>query len=212
VARLLSLTFDDGPDPVWTTRVLDALQRSRTRATFFMVGERVLTTPATARAVVEAGHDVQLHCHRHIRHTELSEPAIERDACDALAALELIGARPTLWRTPWGVRTPASVRVAGTHRLRLVNWTHDTHDWRGDASAAMLAAAAPALAEGGVVLMHDGLGPGSLRQGCENTVELVAVLADAARREALSVGPLSLQAPDTVADARASQIVRAGGG
>jgi peptidoglycan-N-acetylglucosamine deacetylase len=195
VPRVLSLTFDDGPDAPWTLRVLEALRRSRLRATFFMVGERVRATPELARAVIEAGHEVQLHCHRHVRHTELSEAEIERDTHDALGSLAEIGVRPTHWRTPWGIRTAATTRVASTHRLRLVNWTIDTRDWRGDQPAAMLQRARPMLASGGVVLMHDGLGPGALRAGCENTVELLGGLVAAAREEGLSVGPLSLQSP-----------------
>ena len=174
-------------------RVLDALKRSRTRGTFFMIGERVRADPTSARAVIEAGHEVQLHCYRHVRHSELSEAEIERDTREALAALAQVGVRATYWRTPWGVRTSATVRVAERHRLRLVDWTIDTHDWRGDSAAAMLARARARvrLADGGVVLMHDALGPGALRAGCENTVELLRPLIAAARRGGLNVGSLS---------------------
>jgi peptidoglycan/xylan/chitin deacetylase (PgdA/CDA1 family) len=189
VPRALSLTFDDGPDAFWTRRVLDALEQYRLRATFFMVGERVLEEPATARAVIEAGHEIQLHCHRHVRHPELSEPELEQDTRDALAAFAQIGVFPTHWRTPWGLRTDATIRVASRHRLELVHWTIDTHDWRGDPAGVMLAHARPLLPGGGVVLMHDALGPGSLRQGCENTVELLGGLSAAARWASRRLSP-----------------------
>jgi hypothetical protein len=190
VPPVLSLTFDDGPDQHWTGRVLDVLRRSDTRATFFMVGERVRAAPASARAVIEAGHDVQLHCDRHLRHSDLSEHEIDRDVRDGLAALASIGVRPGYWRTPWGVRTDATARIASQHGLRLMDWTIDTHDWRGDSAVAMLARARPGVGEGGIVLMHDALGPGALRTGCENTVELVGELIALARREGLDVGAL----------------------
>jgi hypothetical protein len=77
--------------------------------------------------------------------------------------------------------------VAARHRLTLVHWTIDTHDWRGDPAHAMLARAREQLAAGAVVLMHDGLGPGALRSGCQNTVELLAPLIAAAR--ALGLAP-----------------------
>jgi peptidoglycan-N-acetylglucosamine deacetylase len=192
----LTLTFDDGPDPAWTRRVLEALEHARVTATFFVVGERVLAEQATARAVLAAGHEVQLHCHRHVRHTELSEGELRDDVRRALAALSELGVEPDRWRTPWGVTTAASVRVARAHRLELVGWTIDTHDWRGDPASAMLAVSEPRLGDGGVVLMHDALGPGARREGCAATVELLGGLLAAARARDLLVVPLRERAPD----------------
>jgi peptidoglycan/xylan/chitin deacetylase (PgdA/CDA1 family) len=192
VSRVLSLTFDDGPAEVATRGVLKTLQECDVQATFFMVGERVRAAPSLARAVLDAGHEVQLHCDRHVRHTELSESEIERDTTAALETFAAIGVRPTHWRTPWGVRTAATASVAHRHRLTLVGWTIDTHDWRGDPAPAMLARARSFLAGGGIVLMHDALGPGALRAGCENTIGLLAPLIALAHAEGLGVGPLSL--------------------
>jgi peptidoglycan/xylan/chitin deacetylase (PgdA/CDA1 family) len=187
----LSLTFDDGPDEHWTRAVLHALARCRVRATFFMLGERVQAAPMVARAVVRAGHDVQLHAHRHVRHSELGAADIEFDTQRAIDALATLGVRPTHWRTPWGVRTGATETVAARRCLTLVDWTIDTHDWRGDRASAMLAAARPKLTGAAVVLMHDALGPGALRAGCENTVELIEPLVDAARSRGMRVGSIA---------------------
>jgi peptidoglycan/xylan/chitin deacetylase (PgdA/CDA1 family) len=190
VPRALSLTFDDGPDPTWTPQILRQLERCSAAATFFVVGERVLAQPDLARKVIAAGHDIQLHCHRHIRHTELTEAELQHDSELALAALESIGLRPRLWRAPWGVCTEATRRVAGRLGLQLVRWSIDTHDWRGDEPQAMLDHACPRLADGGAVLMHDALGPGARRAGCQNTLVLVAQLAAAARAHGLSLAPM----------------------
>jgi peptidoglycan-N-acetylglucosamine deacetylase len=192
--RILSLTFDDGPDPRRTPRVLEQLERCNVSATFFMVGEQVLWHPATARAVLTAGHGVELHCHRHIRHTDLSEAEIRLDAEAGIAALRGIGARPRLWRVPWGTQTEATERVAARLGLGLVRWSIDTHDWRGDSAAAMLDAARVELAGGGSVLMHDGLGPGARRSGCANTAALVPMLVEAARGLRLETGTLTASA------------------
>jgi peptidoglycan/xylan/chitin deacetylase (PgdA/CDA1 family) len=190
----LSLTFDDGPDERWTPDVIAALARCGARATFFMLGERVQAAPATARAVVEAGHDVQLHGHRHVRHSELGEHEIELDTASALDALADVGVRPTHWRTPWGVRTRATEVVAARHALTLVDWTLDTHDWRGDLASAMFARARAQLTPGAVVLMHDALGPGARRAGCHSTVELIEPLVIAARAGGLRVEPVARDA------------------
>jgi peptidoglycan/xylan/chitin deacetylase (PgdA/CDA1 family) len=192
--RVLSFTFDDGPDETWTPLVLEQLARCDVKATFFMVGERVRARPELARAVSGAGHEIQLHCDRHIRHTELTDAELMRDARTALDSLVAVGARPRLWRAPWGVATDASRRVAARLALRLVRWSIDTHDWRGDPSSRMLANARGQLAGGGAALMHDALGPGARRAGCENTVDLLPALAAAARAEGLALAPMGDQA------------------
>ncbi|MHB8233841.1 MAG: polysaccharide deacetylase family protein [Solirubrobacteraceae bacterium] len=187
----LSLTFDDGPDGRWTPAVLDALARCGATATFFMLGERVLADPDTARAVCAAGHDVQLHGFRHVRHSELDEREIELDAARAMEALACVEVCPALWRTPWGVRTAATSAVAARLGLTLVDWTLDTHDWRGDPAGAMFARACDQLVPGAVVLMHDALGPGARRAGCQSTVELIEPLVVAARARGLRVQPIA---------------------
>lgn len=190
----LSFTFDDGPDEVWTPRMHAELERLGVRATFFAIGERALCHPGLLRVAVEVGHEVQLHCHRHVRHTQLSEPELRLDTEQALEALSHAGIVPTLWRPPWGISTPASRRVASSFGLRLVGWSIDTHDWRGDQPAAMLAAAERDLPAGGSVLMHDALGPGATRSGCENTLALLDGLSRAARE--LGVEPVPLREAD----------------
>jgi peptidoglycan/xylan/chitin deacetylase (PgdA/CDA1 family) len=82
------------------------------------------------------------------------------------------------------------VSVAERHGLELVRWSIDTHDWRGDTVGKMLDCAAERLDEGAVVLMHDALGPGALRDGCENTLALVPPLLAMARTRELGLGPV----------------------
>lgn len=187
-----TLTLDDGPDPEWTPRVLVELDRCEVRASFFMVGDRVKRACNLALAVNDAGHEVELHCHRHVRHTECSEDELRQDTETALSAFARAGLpRPRRWRTPWGVCTAATARVAAEQKLELVHWTIDTHDWRGDESAKMLAASEEMLADRAIVLMHDALGPGSLRTDAAETVRLIAPLCAAARERDLEVVPLS---------------------
>jgi peptidoglycan/xylan/chitin deacetylase (PgdA/CDA1 family) len=193
VRKILSLTFDDGPEEVWTERVLAHLRLCGVRATFFLVGERAALYPELVRALGGAGHELHLHCHRHVRHTELNEAQLQHDTELALETLARVGVTPRLWRAPWGVRAEASERVARRFGLRLVGWSLDTHDWRGDPAAQMLERLRPHLDEGGTVLMHDGLGPGARRTGCGNTVDLIAPLSDAARELGLAVEPMRIE-------------------
>ena len=190
MSRAVSFTFDDGPDEVWTPRVHAELERLDVRATFCVVGERALRCPEMLRASVAAGHEVELHCHRHVRHTQLTQTELSRDTEQALDALARAGVEPTSWRAPWGVTTSASRRVAHSFGLRLLDWSIDTHDWRGDEPAAMLAAAKRKLRAGGSVLMHDALGPGATRAGCENTLALLEGLSEAVRELGVEPAPI----------------------
>ncbi len=188
--RALSFTFDDGPDETWTPLGLERLARCEATATFFMVGERVLALPALARTVLAAGHDVQLHCPRHIRHTQLTEAELQRDTAMALATLQGFGARTRLWRAPCGVCTGARVRVSDRLGLRLVRWSINPHDWLGNPPRIMLVHARSGFEHGGTAFMHDALGPGARRAGCWNTLPLLPALAMVARAHGLALGPM----------------------
>lgn len=137
------------------------MHRARARTTFFVVTPRVRRFPALIHEMLAAGHGVGLHCVEHVRHTELTGEEIESDTRAGLDDLSFLGLRPRLWRTPWGVTTPATHEVASRFGLDLVPWTADTHDWRGDPATGVLAKVEPLLRPGAVVLMHDGLGPGA---------------------------------------------------
>jgi hypothetical protein len=87
---------------------------------------------------------------------------------------------------------PWTAAVAAERGLDVTGWTADSHDWRGDPAEAMLAAVVPALGPGGLVLMHDGLGPGALRADCRETVRLITPLCDAIRTRGWDAGPAPL--------------------
>ena len=178
----VALTFDDGPDPVWTPRVLAELDRRQAAATFFVDAKRALACPDLVAAIVGGGHEVGFHCFDHVRHSERSEAELTEEADRGLAALASLGLRPAVWRTPWGVETAATRRVAASHGLELRSWNRDSHDWRGDGCEQMLETieAEGGLDDGAVVLMHDGIGPGAQRTDCEETVKLTATLLDRA--------------------------------
>jgi peptidoglycan-N-acetylglucosamine deacetylase len=175
------LTFDDGPDPTWTPIVLDALRCFHARATFFVIAPLAVRFPRLIRQMIRAGHSVGLHCAKHVRHTELTCSEVAADARSGLEDLGTLGVLPRLWRPPWGVVTPWTRAVAKDLGLQLLLWTADTHDWRGDTASEMLANVRPDLQPGAVILMHDGLGPGARRSGCEETVALIGKVVEQAR-------------------------------
>jgi peptidoglycan-N-acetylglucosamine deacetylase len=192
----VALTFDDGPDPVWTPLVLDALADARARATFFVIAPRATRYPSLVSRMREDGHDVAFHCNEHVRHDAMTPEGIEADVASGLLAL---GQPARHWRTPWGFVTPATEAVAQRHRLWLVGWTADTEDWRGDAPDEMLARVRGKISPGAIVLMHDGVGPGATREDCAGTIDLVRPLVATVRSHGLepeTLDDLSHPLPD----------------
>lgn len=187
----LALTFDDGPDPVWTPRLLTLLARVRARATFFPIAPRAQAQPELMAQILAGGHAVGLHCDAHRRHSERDLRWVRRDTETALARLRALGIRPALWRTPWGEEAPWSQRVAREQSLRIVGWSVDSHDWRGDSAQEMYAATRGGLKAGAIVLAHDGIGPGARRTGAAQTLEYVELLAEHAGREGMTLASLS---------------------
>jgi peptidoglycan/xylan/chitin deacetylase (PgdA/CDA1 family) len=190
----LALTFDDGPDPVWTGPLLDLLASRGARATFFPIADRAAAAPQLIERMLAEGHTVGLHCLEHVRHSQRDAAWLARDTSRALGLLASVGVEPTLWRTPWGDTAAWSADVAAEHGLALVGWSVDTHDWRGDSAEAMFAATRSALAPGAIVLAHDGIGPGARRQTPEETLRYVAAVADLADDRALVLESLELGA------------------
>jgi peptidoglycan-N-acetylglucosamine deacetylase len=192
-ADAVALTFDDGPDPFWTPRVLAELRHAGASATFFVEAPRALANPGLIEAMAAAGHEVGLHCVCHRRHSELEDDEVRAEATVGLAVLASLGLRPTAWRAPWGVVTEATREVAAEHGLEIWHWSFDSHDWRGDRCEEMLGAltAAGGLRGGTVALMHDGLGPGARRDGCAETGRLTQALLAAAAAAGLRPAPLS---------------------
>ncbi|MDQ8043584.1 MAG: polysaccharide deacetylase family protein [Solirubrobacteraceae bacterium] len=186
----LALTFDDGPDPVWTPRVLERLAAADVHATFFVLGERVQREPAQLEAILAAGHSVGLHGDRHLDHSTADDDVLRRDTDVALSVLARHGVTPSTWRLPWGRRGPITDALAEQHRLHVVPWDLDTHDWRGDGWADQPADTAHRVARGGIVLLHDAVGPGATRAGCVNTLELVDAIISTARDAGVRIGPV----------------------
>ena len=147
----LALTFDDGPDPRWTPRVLDMLARLHVQATFFVLGSAVQAHPELIAREVAEGHEVAVHNWVHtdvygVSFSELSD-SVERTREAIMAA----GApSPRLWRPPYGRVDAPAMMVASLKKMDLLLWSVHTP------TAAKAAAIKVAAGAGSVVLCHDG--------------------------------------------------------
>ena len=166
-AGRIALTFDDGPDPEWTPKVLDVLRRYHAHATFFVVGARVDEHPELVRRILAEGHELGSHTFTHADIAAL--PGWRRDLELGLTRNAIAGAtgrRPSLFRPPFS-SVPSSLTEGDVTALRAaarsgqvaVLADRDTNDWRRPGTDAVVAAATPERpGAGAVVLMHDGGG------------------------------------------------------
>lgn len=154
---MVSLTFDDGPDPEYTPRILDALARAGVQAAFFMVGRRVEAAPPIARAVAAAGHDLGNHTYGH-RHLWLLPPAASVAEVDrgAAAVAEATGRTPQYFRPPWGTFNWAAYVRAGQLGEARILWSVRPEGWLFPQRASRLAAFVVRRAHpGAIVSLHD---------------------------------------------------------
>ncbi len=153
----VALTFDDGPDPEHTPRILDALAAAEAQATFFMVGRQVEAVPAMARAVATAGHDLGNHTYAH-RHLWMLSPRASVAEVDrgAAAVAGATGITPRYFRPPWGTFNWAAYVRAGQIGEERVLWSVRPEGWlrplpAGEMAARVVRAAHP----GAIVNLHD---------------------------------------------------------
>ena len=157
--RRIALTFDDGPDPVFTPRVLDILAARGVRASFFLVGERAARAPATVRAIAAAGHEIGSHGWSH-RSLWLCGPArTDAEIARARAILgELSGRAPALFRPPWGMVNAAMFRALRRHQQRCVFWSIQPEGLRPAPADVQVARVLRRAHPGAIVDLHDAEG------------------------------------------------------
>jgi peptidoglycan/xylan/chitin deacetylase (PgdA/CDA1 family) len=190
-ARGVALTFDDGPDPKWTPRVLATLAKHGAKATFFVVGKKAEAHPEVVRAILDAGHAVGLHSYAHDRLFALRREArVREDLQRGLQVLEeLTGERPTLFRPPIGHTNPIIARVADALDLTVVGWTLSGRDGVASARAGdVVARVRRDLRDGVIVLLHDAPEKGTREPAA---VKALPAILDAIAAERLDVVPLA---------------------
>ena len=126
----LALTFDDGPNPAWTPRLLDMLAEHEVRATFFMLGGFAQREPELVRRIAAAGHLIGNHSWSHPNLARSSSSRVREELRRTQAALqEIVGVPVKYFRPPFGARRPAVFRIARELGLMPVLWNTMTADW-----------------------------------------------------------------------------------
>ena len=177
-ARRIALTFDDGPDPRWTPRVLDILAGAGARGTFFVVGERAARAVKVVRAIADAGHEVASHgwSHRSLWFCTPRRTADEvSQTHDLIAAVT--GREPRYFRPPWGMLNAALFLALRRHRLRCVLWSIQPEGLRPAAAGTQVAHVLSRAHPGAIVDLHDAEGtPRAPERLCNALPDMIAGL------------------------------------
>jgi peptidoglycan/xylan/chitin deacetylase (PgdA/CDA1 family) len=155
----IALTFDDGPHPEWTPRVLDALDRVGAKATFFVVGRSASEHGAIVRDARRRGHEIGTHLYSHDRRTVFDDRVFGEELARSKRDLESLLGEPIRWlRFPYGERGRQDPRaILRAHGLRTVHWTYSAHDGKLRQWTAVVARFRAGLRPGAIVLLHDAL-------------------------------------------------------
>jgi peptidoglycan/xylan/chitin deacetylase (PgdA/CDA1 family) len=155
---MVAITFDDGPDPQVTPRVLDILERYGFAASFFCVGNRAARYPDICREIVRRGHALENHTQHHYHRFALLGPgAIRRELCACQAVLTRVsGRRPGFFRAVAGLRNPFLEPVLCRFGLRLVSWTRRGFDTLDTDPRRVASRLTNGLRAGDILVAHDG--------------------------------------------------------
>ena len=157
--KVIALTIDDGPSPLYTPQVLRVLEKYGVRATFSMVGVNVSSYPAIAREVAAAGHTIINHTWDHARLTALSASRQHAEIAQATDAIHAAtGVHPRMFRAPYGVWTREALAYCASERLIPLDWSVDPRDWSRPGVSEIVSTIMRTTRSGSIILEHDGGG------------------------------------------------------
>lgn len=152
----IALTFDDGPHPVHTERILEILDRYGVKATFFVIGENAENYPNLVEAEKRGGHEVANHtfAHSYLRNVPKDELEREIDRTRSIIS-DITESDPTLLRPPGGLFGKDLIDSVNASGIKIVLWSVDTRDWEHPSSATVVKRVLDTVKSGDIILMHD---------------------------------------------------------
>ena len=159
----VALTFDDGPHPELTPRLLDILRHHGVRATFYVIGRNVETYPEIARRIVSEGHEIANHSWSHPTLTSLGAARLRQEIDKTNEViLRVTGRRPTNMRPPYGaINDRVRQAMFRDHGLDVIMWSVDPLDWRRPGADVVRQRLVDGAAPGAILLAHD-IHPGTI--------------------------------------------------
>ena len=153
----VALTFDDGPSPVYTPKVMALLKKYQAHGTFFVLGHKVEQTPWLVQALLKDGNEVGNHSFSHPRLTKTGQFSREQELERTAVDLDLLGCPQSqrLFRPPYSAYDDRLKAYLAHTRRCLVLWSIDSGDWRGLAAPAIIKNVLSRVRNGAIIIFHD---------------------------------------------------------
>ncbi len=185
-----ALTFDDGPSPDTTPRILDTLRREGVRATFFVLGKHAEQHPELVERIIREGHEIGNHGYDHGILAFAGPAQVHRQLHRTERIIKLAGAPPTrVFRTPHGFRSPFVSRTARRLGYATCAWSAGVFDTAKPGAPVIVERSVKALGPGAVLLLHDADGWGN--DDRSQTADALPAIIDAARHRGLELVTMS---------------------
>ena len=163
-----ALTFDDGPDVYYTTKILDILRENNIKATFFIVGQRAAKHPEMLKRIVNDGHSIGNHSWDHPDLNKLTAEQVKSEVERTDNIFFSIAAfHSHLFRPPYGAASRSVVNELASMGYKVIDWSVDTRDWAGTPPATIMNNVKKELKPGGIILEHCA---GGRNENLDNTV------------------------------------------
>jgi len=156
--KVIALTFDDGPWPSSTAKVLDILKKNNIKGTFFVVGQNVKNYPDLTKRVVTDGHTIANHTWHHWYNHMNAQAAAYEVANTEDIIFKTTGVKTGLFRPPGGIMTNGVAAYAKSNKYAIIMWSADSMDYSRPAVPRLMNNIFREAKPGGIVLMHDGGG------------------------------------------------------
>lgn len=170
--KRIAITFDDGPNPIFTPKILDIFAKVEGKATFFMIGEQIDNYPDIAREVVRQGHEIGNHTYSHVNLTELSPlECLNEVKRNENLIQKFTGTKPLVFRPPFLAYDEKTISMLRERSYQMIGALNtDALDWEQPGVDFILSKSRNHVKNGSILIFHDGYGYRS------QTIEAVSVL------------------------------------
>ncbi|MBU5262902.1 polysaccharide deacetylase family protein [Bacillus atrophaeus] len=175
--KKLSLTFDDGPHPVYTEAILDVLEENGVKATFFCIGSRLDKYPSIAKRIIQQGHEIGSHTMNHVFFDHLDKEEIKNELDSASAEIDALQPNQhKLFRPPGGSlnETAFQTLLEEGYQIVMWSWNQDPKDWAKPGKTKIVNHVVSNAKGGDIILLHDG--GGNRRQTVKAIKEIIPQL------------------------------------
>jgi peptidoglycan/xylan/chitin deacetylase (PgdA/CDA1 family) len=153
----IAMTFDDGPSAENTPRLLEMLKQRNIKATFFLIGQNVVSNPDLVRRILAEGHEIGNHSWTHPQLSKLSDDRVTAEITQTQDAIkDASGFTPTLLRPPYGAITPRQREwIENRFGLNIILWSVDPFDWKRPGASVITQRIVSQTRPGAIILSHD---------------------------------------------------------